>query len=71
MHPRVESLPKPDPDYRRFLDTIARKDVGRVPLIELAVHPEVVAELYGEGRDAAAGLPLTETSLRQEEPPAR
>lgn len=48
MHPRVEQLPPPQPDYRRFLQVTDRKRPDRVPLIELAVHPEVVAALLDE-----------------------
>ncbi|MCB9851442.1 MAG: hypothetical protein H6817_12140 [Phycisphaerales bacterium] len=53
MHPRVDRLPQPDPDYRRFLDAVARRNADRVPLIELAVHPEVVAELLADDALAA------------------
>ena len=45
MHPRVEQLPKPAPDYRRFLQVLRRERPERVPLIELAVHSEVVNTL--------------------------
>ncbi len=48
MHPRVEKLPKPDPDYRRFIDAVHRRKPDRTPLIELAVHPEVVDALVLE-----------------------
>ncbi len=48
MHERVEKLPKSDPDYRRFIDAVNRRKTDRVPLIELAVHPEVVNSLLGE-----------------------
>ena len=48
MHPRVEHLPQPAPDYRRFLRTIQRQPTDRVPLIELAVHPEVTRTLLAE-----------------------
>ncbi len=48
MHVRVEQLPQPDPDYRRFLQVIRRERVNRIPLIELAVHPEVVNALLDE-----------------------
>lgn len=54
MHPRVESLPKPAPDYRRFLDAVQRRRPERVPLVELAVHPDVVNVLLDE-RAAAPG----------------
>jgi uroporphyrinogen decarboxylase len=48
MHPRVETLPKPEPDYRRFLQVLHRERPDRIPLIELAVHPEVVGALLDE-----------------------
>ncbi len=48
MHPRVERLPDPDPDYRRFLQVVRRERPDRVPLIELAVAPEVVSALLDE-----------------------
>ncbi len=48
MHPLVERLPRPDPDYRRFLAVLRREQPDRVPLIELAVHPTVVDVLLDE-----------------------
>lgn len=48
MHPRVEHLPKSQPDYRRFLQAVRRERPDRVPLIELAVHPDVVNTLLDE-----------------------
>ena len=48
MHPRVEQLPQPDPDYRQFLRVVRRQRPDRVPLIELAVHPAVVHALLDE-----------------------
>lgn len=48
MHPRVERLPEPEPDYRRFLAVLRRERPDRIPLIELAVHPEVVTTLLAE-----------------------
>jgi uroporphyrinogen decarboxylase len=51
MHPHVERLPPPAPDYRRFLAALRRERPDRVPLLELAVHPEVVDKLLGD--DAA------------------
>ncbi len=48
MHPRMERLPEPDPDYRRFLKVIGRGQPDRVPLIELAVDPGVVGVLLDE-----------------------
>jgi uroporphyrinogen decarboxylase len=54
MHPRVDSLPRPTPDYRRFLQVLHRERPERVPLIELAVHGDVVSALL----DEAVPLPL-------------
>jgi uroporphyrinogen decarboxylase len=54
MHPRVEALAPPDPDYRRFLNTLARRNHDRVPALELAVDPRVVAELLHDDARAAA-----------------
>lgn len=48
MHARVEKLPRPQPDYRRLLQAVRCARPDRVPLIELAVHPEVVAALLDE-----------------------
>ncbi|MCP4592069.1 MAG: hypothetical protein GY842_15150 [bacterium] len=45
MHPRVQSLPPPQPDYRNFLAAVRRQDTKAIPLIELAVDPGVVASL--------------------------
>lgn len=53
MHPRVEQLPRPSPDYRRFLMAVRRQRPDRVPLIELAVHPDVVDALLDERAPAA------------------
>jgi uroporphyrinogen decarboxylase len=47
VHPRVESLPRPEPDYHRFLRAVRRERPDRVPLVELAVHPQVVDALLG------------------------
>jgi uroporphyrinogen decarboxylase len=52
MHPRLERLPPPAPDYRRFLQVLRREIPDRIPLIELGVHPEVVAELLAERPDS-------------------
>ncbi|MFH0979928.1 MAG: uroporphyrinogen decarboxylase family protein [Planctomycetota bacterium] len=52
MHPRVESFPTPRPDYRRFLAAVRRQGAGAVPLIELALDPEVVAALLEEALPA-------------------
>jgi uroporphyrinogen decarboxylase len=48
MHPRVDRLPRPDPDYRDLLAAIRRQRPRRVPLIELAVDHEVVTALLDE-----------------------
>lgn len=47
MHPRVAQLPPPTPDYRRMLRVLRRERPDRVPLIELAVAPEVVNACLG------------------------
>ncbi|MEW6251137.1 MAG: uroporphyrinogen decarboxylase family protein [Planctomycetota bacterium] len=47
MHPRVERLPAPAPDWRRFMQVLRRERPARVPLIELAVHPRIVDDLLG------------------------
>ena len=33
MHPRVERLPEPEPDFHRFLQVVRRERPERVPLI--------------------------------------
>ncbi len=48
MHPLVDRLPPPSPDYRRFLLALRRERPPCVPLIELAVHPRIVATLLEE-----------------------
>lgn len=48
MHPRVLRLPKPQPDYRQFLRAVRREQPDRVPLIELAVHAKIVANLLDQ-----------------------
>ncbi len=63
MHPSVESLPGPAPDYRRFLDAIYRRCPDRVPLIELAVHAEVVSALLDEPA-AAESRAVTRQNVR-------
>jgi uroporphyrinogen decarboxylase len=60
MHARVEKLPAPAPDSRRFLHAVRCEAPDRVPLIELAVHPAVVAALLdepvGDAADACEGI---------------
>jgi uroporphyrinogen decarboxylase len=48
MHPRVERLPDPEPDYGRFLKVLRRERPDRVPLIELAVASETADVLLDE-----------------------
>ncbi|MBU0616431.1 MAG: uroporphyrinogen decarboxylase family protein, partial [Planctomycetes bacterium] len=55
MHPRVQRLPTPDPDYRRFLQVVRRERPDRVPLIELAVAPEAVSALLDEPAPVTGG----------------
>ena len=65
MHPRVEELPTPAPDFRRFLSVLRREPVGRVPLIELGIHQVVVdALLETEPVDTASPDHASETLLR-------
>ena len=52
MHPRVERLPAPAPDYRRFLQVLRREVPDRVPLIELAIDAEVPRALLDEPASA-------------------
>jgi uroporphyrinogen decarboxylase len=47
MIERVEKLPDPQPDVDRLLAALRRDQPDRVPLIELAVDPEVVTALRG------------------------
>lgn len=61
MHPRVEHLPQPRPNYRRFLQVVRRERPDRVPLIELAIHPDVVTALL----DESATLPPGGSALRE------
>jgi len=56
MHPRVEKLPPPSPDWRRFVQVVRRQKADRVPLIELAVHPEVVNTLLDEPAAATSDV---------------
>jgi uroporphyrinogen decarboxylase len=41
-------LPEPKPDYRRFLDTIWRREPDRVPIAELGMDPPVKERLLGK-----------------------
>jgi hypothetical protein len=59
MHPRVAALPSPSPDFQRLLTVLRRATPDRVPAIELAIHPEVVAAVLDEPGLAA----LTDTAL--------
>ena len=59
MHPRVENLPSPSPDHQRFLRAVGRGRPDRVPLIELAVHPEVALSLL-DVRDARVAAQETD-----------
>ncbi len=66
MDARVERLPAPAPDYRRFLAAVRREETDRTPLIELAIDAQVVAELSGlpaaAFRGAGAALRLVRQS---------
>ena len=65
MHPRVERLPKPQPDYRRFLQAIRRERPDRVPLIELAIHSDVVNALLDEPAKEQTGVAATREAARR------
>ncbi|UCG17244.1 MAG: hypothetical protein JSV19_04275 [Phycisphaerales bacterium] len=45
MIERVEQLPEPEPDMNRLLTALGRGQPDRVPLIELAVDPEIIGML--------------------------
>lgn len=47
MIERVEKLPQPQPDVDQLLAALRREEPDRVPLIEIAVDPEVVTALRG------------------------
>jgi len=66
VHPFVERLPRPDPDYRRFIDAVFRRKTDRVPLIELAVDPNLVDGLLfgGAERTASSAASSAERAAR-------
>lgn len=64
MHPRVERLPEPAPDFRRFQHVVRRERPDRVPLIELAVHPQVVDALLDEPAAAADARSAVQRNVR-------
>ncbi|HSW45164.1 MAG TPA: uroporphyrinogen decarboxylase family protein [Phycisphaerae bacterium] len=43
----LSSLPKPKPSWEDFAKVLRREDIGRVPLVELAIAEEVLADLNG------------------------
>lgn len=48
MLPRVEKLPKPDPDFRHLLTAIERGKPRRVSMLEIKLDDEIQAALLGE-----------------------
>ncbi len=44
MHPFLEQQHSP-PDFHRFVRTLRREPVDRIPLVELSIHPQVTAAL--------------------------
>lgn len=66
MHPRVERMPPPSPDYVRFLRVLGRERPDRVPLIELGIHPTVINTLLDEAPVASGSVTdiMTETVRR-------
>lgn len=65
MHPAVRNLPTPDPDFTTFLRVLSREPTDRVPLIELAIHPQMVAALLGEPLPAAGTVDGAAALVRQ------
>jgi uroporphyrinogen decarboxylase len=60
MLPRVEKLPKPDPDVTNLVTVLRRGKPRRVPMLELKLDDEVQVALLGEAlipwtEDASAG----------------
>ena len=53
MHPRVDRLPTPQPDYRKFLSAVRRENRDAIPLVELAIAPEVAAAILDQPPPAA------------------
>lgn len=48
MLPRVERLPRPDPDVTHLLTALRRQKPRRLPMLEIKLDEEVQAELLGE-----------------------
>ncbi len=48
MIPRVERLPRPDPDIGNLLAVMRREKGRRVPLLELKIDDEIMSALLGE-----------------------
>ena len=47
MHPVLTRFPKPRPSTDDFAKVLGRGSIGRVPLVELAIAEEVLAEING------------------------
>jgi uroporphyrinogen decarboxylase len=47
MYESLSHFPRPEPNWKAFAEVLRRGDVGRVPLVELAVAEEVLADLAG------------------------
>ncbi len=48
MIPRVERLPRPEPDINNLLAVLRREKPRRVPMLELKIDEEVMSALLGE-----------------------
>ena len=48
MIPRVERLPRPEPDINNLLAVLRRQKPRRVPMLELKIDEEVMSALLGE-----------------------
>lgn len=64
MHPRVESLPPPRPDFERFVHVLRREPSDRIPLLELGIHPQVVDAVLDEPLPATDPRASVERNVR-------
>jgi uroporphyrinogen decarboxylase len=48
MHVLIDSLPEPNPDFEILAAVLRRERPARVPIIELAIHREIIAALLDQ-----------------------
>lgn len=68
MIPRVEALPRPEPDINNVLDVLRRQRPARIPMLELKLDDEVMSALLDEpyvNWSPAAPAELRHRSVRQ------